>query len=240
MVATAPAGSTRQIVSAISHDLRAPVRHIQAFVQLLDEHMADQVDPTGRKYIDQLLTAADGIEAKLDAMSRYAGASTAVFDIGPHELRAVVSDALAELEALIRETGAEITVGSMPTALVDRSRFCVVVTELVKNSLMFRSGTPVIEIASELVEGGDTCVLTVRDNGRGIRTEDCGAALLLFRTLGGSSSEPTCGAGLAIVERIVSRHEGTIRIESGAGAGCEVRISLPAAPLALDETGTGA
>lgn len=216
---------SQQIVYAVSHDLRAPARHVHAFVDLLAKHLDDQLDDVGAGYLSRLNDAADMLEQKLVALTRFSRAVTEAVEPRCYSASEAVSEAVELLETEIFQANATVVAEPLPAVYADPTQLVTVFTELIDNSLKFCPDGPTIRLRSESTEGGH--MILVGDDGPGFREQDAQAAFQLFRRFHGASI-PGTGTGLAIVERIVRRHGGRVTIDTGVTGGAQVAISLPA------------
>ncbi|MCP5034652.1 MAG: HAMP domain-containing histidine kinase [Actinomycetia bacterium] len=216
---------TQQVVYAISHDLRASARHIKSFVQLLEGHLGEQLDDEARDYINRIGTAADSLQAKLDALTRLSRVATGGVEPVPCSVREALNDALTVLGPSIR--GARVIVGVDPMGMViaDPGQLVTVFVEVIGNALKFCSEPTQIRVTSEA--DGDRCIVRVVDSGPGFRTGDCNAAFELFRRFH-KATIPGTGTGLAIVRRIGDRHRAGVTIDSSPDGGTTVQFTLPA------------
>lgn len=216
----------QQVVYAISHDLRAPTRHIHAFVEILSKHLEGQLDDAAAGYLARLSGAADVFEHKLEALTRYSRVVTQGIEPRCYSAAEAVSEALVLLEVQIADTGTEIVVEALPMVVADPAQLVTVFHELIGNSLKFCPGGSSIRITAKPSEFGS--IITVADNGPGFGSQNAGSAFELFRRFH-PNSIPGTGTGLAIVDRIVKRHGGRITIDSGESCGARIELWLPAA-----------
>lgn len=215
---------SQQIVYAVAHDLRAPARHVHAFVDLLADHLDDQLDEVGAGYLARLSGAADVFDQKLAALTRFSRVVTEGNEPRCYCANEAVSEAVASLENEIAEANATVVADRLPLVNADPAQLVTVFTELIDNSLKFCPDGTAIRVQSSSTD--DEHIILVSDDGPGFRGQDTAAAFQLFRRFHGSSV-PGTGTGLAIVERIVRRHGGRVSIDTQPPTGAHVRISLP-------------
>jgi light-regulated signal transduction histidine kinase (bacteriophytochrome) len=141
----------------------------------------------------------------------------------------VVNQALQNLDAMIRESGAEIRCGGLPSLQADQSQLITVFQNLIANAVKFRSKEPPqIQISAE--RHGADWVFQVRDNGIGIDPKQFLRLFVIFQRLHRREVYPGTGMGLALCKRVVGRHGGRIWLESEPGKGSTFFFSLPAGP----------
>lgn len=134
--------------------------------------------------------------------------------------------AVANLEAAVRETGAVITHGDLPTVSADFAQLTQLFQNLLSNAIKFRSEKPPI-VRVEATREDDGWDFTVTDNGIGIQAEYFERIFVIFQRLHTRSEFPGTGIGLAICKKIVERHGGHIRVTSQPGAGTSFHFSIP-------------
>jgi signal transduction histidine kinase len=214
---------------SVSHDLRAPLRHVTGFASLLEKHSAGHLDDTGRRYIRVIVEAAARMGHLVDdllAFSRMAKAELAPTDI---DLNALVADVLAEME---RETGGRDVrwnVLTLPHVRGDRAMLRVALVNLISNAVKY-TGTrrhAEIEIGSRSAQPGES-VVYVKDNGVGFDMKYADKLFGVFQRLHSSEQFEGTGIGLANVRRIVERHGGRAWAESVLDSGSTFYLALPA------------
>lgn len=223
-----PRPTLEDIVGVLCHDLRAPVRHIRGFVEILVAHLGDQLDETGEEYIAQLKRAAATMQAQVSALERYSHTSSASLNLAPVDSGEALQDALVMLQSAVDLAEPRILIGELPTLVFDREALVNVFFELVGNSIQFGGRDTTVEISAYRTESDQT--LVVRDDGPGLRSVDGPEATRLFRRF----HPPTvsgAGVGLAIVELLVHRHGGTVGIETDEDSGMSVAVTVPLRPL---------
>jgi PAS domain S-box-containing protein len=212
-----------------SHDLRAPLRTIVSFAELLRLRYADRLDPDATEFLGFILSGGERMERLIEALLRDARIGTGPLALEPVDLAAALSAVEASLADQIAEADAEVTHGPLPVVLADRSLLELVLANLVGNAVKFRSAEPP-RIRVEAVPQGDRWRVSVADNGVGVPPEMRDAVFEPFRRLHASAGYEGHGIGLATVKRIVGRHGGTVRVDPGPDGGSVFSFTLPAAP----------
>lgn len=228
------AADVQEVVYAISHDLRAPTRHVRSFLQLLVDRNGERFDDVSVGYVHRIEEAAGVLEEKLDALTRYARVISRGGELVPCDASAALAEAVADLGPRVEAAGATIEAGPLPWVIADPGQLATVFAELIDNSVKFGPRPAVVRVAS--VPSGDRHLLSVVDDGPGFGGHDPSAAFDLFRRFH-PRGVPGTGAGLAIVRRIVERHGGRVEIRSGAAAGAAIEFSLRGADDPTDPTG---
>jgi PAS domain S-box-containing protein len=214
----------------VSHDLKEPLRGIEAFSSFLAEEYGDKMDVTGRHYVDVIKHSAarlrDLIEDLLE-LSRFGHAATQSM---PVDLDLLVREMRDSMAFTLAEKRAEIDVPEkLPSVICERTRFMTVFENLVTNAIKYNDKpTPVIQITH--VDCRDAFLFCIRDNGPGIAPENRQKVFGIFQRLVRRDEQEGTGIGLAICKTIVEGRGGAIWIESNAnGEGCSFYFTIPVA-----------
>ncbi len=158
--------------------------------------------------------------------------------LGEISLEEIARGVISDLEAVIEEKGAEITVGDLPVVEADGHQMRRLFQNLLSNALRFHvpNEPPVIAITSrprqwerseDAMINGEQVDICVEDRGIGISAEHRKKVFGMFQRLHDRTQYPGTGVGLAICERIVNQHNGSIRIEGGPGEGSRFIVTFP-------------
>jgi len=220
-------------VYSIAHDLRAPLRSMQGFAQLLVEEHAANLNQKGRDYANFINTAAQTMDHLLSDLLAFSHMSQQKIELAPVALQAVVQSALAGCEQEIRERHARIeVVPPLPAVLGHETMLRQVLVNLIGNAVKFVTGKPpTVRIWAEEARAGMVRVW-VEDNGIGIPAEFQERIFQVFQRLHTSKDYAGTGIGLAIVKKGVERMGGRVGVESNPGAGSKFWIELPQAVAA--------
>ncbi len=221
-----------------SHDLREPLRKVQAFGDRLQTRYADVLDDRGVDYLGRMQGAARRMEALIDDLLTYSRVTTKAEPFETVDLNAVVAEAIADLEVRIEETGGQVEVGPLPAVDADRVQMRRLMQNLIGNALKFHKPAvaPVVAVTGEVVEvdappgdapSGPVARITVADNGIGFDLKYADRIFAPFQRLHGRSTYEGTGMGLAICRKIATRHGGGIEVESRPGQGARFTVTLP-------------
>ncbi|MEN6342035.1 MAG: PAS domain S-box protein [Methanospirillum sp.] len=212
-----------------SHDLQEPLRTIVSFSQLLERRYKGKFDDDADEFIGFIVEGGKRLQALIRDLLQLSRIETQAQPPVPIAAEAVVADVVSTLEAPIREAGATVAVGPMPTVRADPVQLEQVFTNLITNALKYhREGVPpVIEISAS--RSGRRWEFAVRDNGIGIDGEYHDRIFQMFQRLHTADEYEGTGIGLAVVKKIIERHGGTVRVESTPGEGSTFYFTLPAA-----------
>lgn len=198
----------------LAHDLKEPLRGIQAFIGFLQEDNA-ALPPGSQeniRHIQELSTRARKMISDLHEFSRLGKLELALSEVDP---AALVAEVKSSLRHLIQERNALVEIeGKLPAVTCDPVRVREIFHNLIANAIVYnKSARPQVRVSA--AEGSPT-VFRVADNGIGIRPEDRERVFRLFERLNGRDQYPAgSGLGLAIVQRAVLRHQGRVWVEEG-------------------------
>lgn len=212
---------------AISHDLQEPLRSIKGHLQLVDQRL-DEVDDEISESIDHAMSGADRLSILIEGLLDYARVQTRGAEFETVELEAVVHDVRQDLEHLLDEEDARVeTEDPLPAVHGDAAQIRQLLQNLVENAVKYSGDEPArVRVMGSPVGGGQV-ELRVHDEGVGVAPED---QENIFRMSYQAEPEaPGSGIGLALCERIVNRHGGSIGVDSAPGEGTTFKITLPAA-----------
>jgi len=216
---------------SVSHDLKAPLRAMRAWTQIVLEECSGKVlDEEGQTKLKRVLEAGDRMDGLIGSLLNYAKISRADITIERLDLASIVRDALDPLKVELEHRHAELRVEEpLGCVMGHRSSLCQAVNNLIANAVKFvRPGqVPVVVLRSELRHGRRR--LWVEDNGIGIGESDRERIFRPFERLHGQREYAGHGIGLAIVQRAAERQGGTIGLDSEPGKGSRFWIELPAA-----------
>jgi PAS domain S-box-containing protein len=213
---------------SVSHDLRTPLRAIDGYTRILRDEHADRLDDDGRRLLETIHDSAQTMGRQIDDL-------LTLSRVGRREL----NRASVDMEALAREVvddlrrsapGADveaITVGPLPPALGDRSMIRHVFANLLSNALKFTAREDAPHVAVSGTPRDEAVVYRVADNGVGFDPDYADKMFGVFQRLHDDSEFEGTGVGLALVERILRRHDGEVWAEGAEGEGATISFTLP-------------
>ncbi len=216
---------------AVSHDLRAPLRHIDGFSSALVEDFGDLLPEAGRAYLSSIRGAAQQMGLLIDDMLALSRVTRTELSRTPVDLSALAAMVAAETQAEDPKRQVEWLIEPALCAVVDAGLLRVVLRNLLANAWKFtaKHASARIEFRSVRTPAGETAYL-VRDDGAGFDIRHAEKLFLPFQRLHRVSDFPGTGIGLATVHRIVTRHGGRVWAEGRIEQGTSVYFTLPAAP----------
>ena len=213
---------------SISHDLRAPLRHMAGYAELLQKNAASILDEKSRRYMTMILESAKRMGELIDDLLAFSR-------IG----RAETQKTLVSLEQLVKESLSEVqqetdgrnmgwTIGALPNLYGDRSMLRLVLVNLVSNAVKFTRTRPQPEIEIGCADGKeDEIVVFIRDNGVGFDMKYVNKLFGVFQRLHRAEEFEGTGIGLATVQRIIHRHGGRVWAEGLVDRGATFYFSVP-------------
>jgi len=211
-----------------SHDLRAPLRAISGFAQILARRHRDSLNEEGRHYFDNIVEASAHMDRLLDDLLNYARLGRQAVNLQPVALPELLVQVAKNLAPRVSETGAELVIPpGLPTIESDPTLLGQALSNLIDNALRYHRPDlpPRVEFACKLDAGHVT--LTVTDNGIGIPAEHFERIFNTFQRLHSQEQYPGTGIGLAIVKKAVEMLDGRVWVESAVGAGSRFFVELP-------------
>ncbi len=216
---------------SVSHDLRAPLRHIDGFASLLSKHAQAGLDEKSRRYVDVISEAARKMGRLIDDLLEFSRAGRTEMKRGEIDQNALVAEVIRDGRFDQTAPGVEWKIGPMPMVNGDRAMLRQVWFNYIDNAVKYSGKTshPVVEIGFRPGTTAGEQVFYVRDNGAGFDMKYVGKLFGVFQRLHTESEFAGTGIGLANVRRIVARHGGRVWAESSPGEGSVFYFSLPAA-----------
>lgn len=217
----------RQIAYGTSHHMRTPIRDIVRYAQMTEREFSDELGPEGREYLRYVAEGAVSMEDLVRGLSDFVELGMNDRDIGRVDADEAARDALQGIEHRIDHRDARVEVGGLPSFRAQREEIVLLLEQLIDNATKFGQGDTVhVEVGGE--KSGDEVHLWVRDDGIGIAPDHHERVFRLFERLHGDGAFGGSGIGLALVSKVVERHDGRVEIDSRPGQGTTVHVHLPA------------
>lgn len=220
-----------RFVHAVSHDLRAPLRHIISYGQLLREELvADPVDAaTAQDYATVMAEAAQRMGRLIDGLVDWSRLGQVPLAPAPVDMAALLHEARDALAPQLAERRVNWQQDDgLPMVQGDAALLRTVWRELLDNALKFGAGRDPLVLRIGWQREGEALCFVMQDNGVGFNPAQSAQLFQPFTRLHSAKQFPGEGLGFARCQRIVERHGGRIAAEGVAGEGCTVRFWLPA------------
>lgn len=205
---------------SVSHDLRAPLRSIEGFSALLLQEYGNVIPPGGKTLVEKTRQSTVKMAELIDAILEFSRTSRRDLRREEVDMKALAEDVLDEQLATQHGRQVKVEMGGLPPCWADPVLIRQVVQNLLSNALKFsrRRETPHISLGS--FPEGTRCVYYIRDNGVGFDMAYRNHLFKVFERLHDSKDFEGTGIGLAIVENIITRHGGSVWLESDIDKGC--------------------
>ena len=216
---------------SVSHDLRAPLRAIDGFSQILVEDYGDKLDAEGRRVIEVVRDGTTKMGQLIDDILDFSRIGRKDLSMSDTDMAALATEALRDLGREIAGRSIETKVGTLPHVCGDPRMLQRVWSNLLDNAVKFTGKQPhaLIEVGAR-TENAET-VFFVKDNGAGFDMQYADKLFGTFQRLHGAQEFPGTGIGLAIVRRIITRHGGRAWAEGKIGGGATVYFTVPPADV---------
>ena len=214
---------------SVAHDLRAPLRHIDAFSKILREEHAAQLPAEAQRYLENIRQASQRMNLLVDDLLNLARVGRQQLKYLHVPLSRLVDEAVADLREETEGRKIEWRLQPLPTIECDPGLMKVVFGNLIANAVKYTRPRPlaVIEVGSRQTDGaGNTVTIFVRDNGVGFNMKYADKLFGVFQRLHRSEEFEGTGVGLATVERIIRKHGGRVWAEGAVDNGAVFYFSL--------------
>jgi chemotaxis family two-component system sensor kinase Cph1 len=215
---------------SVSHDLRAPFRHIVGFAELLRERESDRLSDTGNRYLGTIIESAQFAGRLVDNLLSFSQIGRASLQFSSVNTATLVSEIRDQLSLDSEERDIEWRIGALPAVRADLFMLRLVFQNLISNAIKYTRPREkaVIEIGSE--RSDRETVFRIRDNGVGFDVQYASKLFGIFQRLHRMEDFEGTGIGLANVRRIVTRHGGRTWAEGEVNRGAAFYFTLPDAP----------
>jgi len=210
----------------VSHDLKAPLRNIQAFFELLLKEAYNKLDETALDYLNRINDSTLRMNKLIDDLLVLSRVNRKYLEVELVDLNRLIDQIKIDQEVLIEEKKAEILFNKLPTINCHKVWIQQLFSNLISNGIKFnRSANPTIWIGFE--EHYDYYQFSIKDNDIGIEKEYYEKIFKLFQRLHSETEYPGTGAGLTICKKIVESYGGNIWIESKPCLGSTFYFTIP-------------
>ena len=212
---------------SVSHDLRAPLRGMDGFSQVLLEDYSDKLDATGKNYLERIRTGTQHMGLLIDDMLKLSRINRTEFKNESVDLSKMIQAIILTVGQNNPARDVQVSIQKDIVIQGDRHLLEIALTNLVENAWKFTSKTENarIEFGTELKEGKP--VMFIRDNGVGFDMAYVDKLFGAFQRLHTTAEFPGTGIGLATVQRVIHRHGGRIWAEGNMGKGASFFFTLP-------------
>jgi len=214
-----------EFTHTVSHDLKAPLRRINQYCDLLQEDLGDQLGEDGKEYIYRISVNTKRLQRLVDDLLTYSRTVNAYEEKEQVDLNEMISDINDDLAALIESNNATFVIDELPVITGFPSRLSSLFLNLIDNAIKYRAAEdPVIIISC--TEDEKQYNISVQDNGMGIDPQHHQSIFKAFERLHSQDKIEGSGLGLSICHKVVEMHGGNIWVESEPGAGTVFKFTL--------------
>ena len=213
---------------SVSHDLRAPLRHIIGYVELLQKYASAGLDEKSSRYLTTISEAAKRMGVLIDDLLTFSRIGRVEMQKSVFHLAQLIEEIRNDLQHEMKGRTIIWEIESLPDLYGDRSLMKLVFLNLLSNAIKFTSPCPEAKIAIGTVSGEEEeIVVFVRDNGVGFNMQYADKLFGVFQRLHSAGEFEGTGIGLANVQRIVHRHGGRTWADGSVGGGATFSVSIP-------------
>jgi light-regulated signal transduction histidine kinase (bacteriophytochrome) len=222
---------------SVSHDLRAPLRHLVGYSELLQKHASGSLDDKSRKYLQTILEAGKRMGNLIDDLLAFSRIGRAESKSTEVDLQQLVKEVVSEIGQQAKGQQISWKIGALPVCYGDRSLLRLVIVNLASNAVKFSGTRSPAEIEIGSANGSaDKIEIFVRDNGVGFEMQYVDKLFGVFQRLHRADEFEGTGIGLATVQRIIHRHGGTVRAEGTVDRGATFYFTLPKVTHPVERT----
>lgn len=215
-----------QFAYVASHDLQEPLRMVSSYVQLLARRYKGQLDDDAGEFIGYAVDGAQRMQRLINDLLAFSRIDTQGRAFVDTDLNIVMQRTLSTLKSTIEDSGAQVTIQSLPRLPADDGQIEQLFRNLIANAIKYRRPGVSPQIDVRCQDYGDTWLFSVSDNGIGIAEDHHQRVFLIFQRLHTREEYVGTGIGLSICRRIVERHGGEIWIESDGTHGSTFHFTL--------------
>jgi len=213
---------------SVSHDLRSPLRAIDGYSLMLQEDYSEQLDETGRRYIQTIRNGSQRMGALIDDLLTFSRLSRQSLNRQTVDMTTLARRAAAEVLEGQPNPKPAVNIPELPAVPGDPALLRQVWTNLISNAVKYSSKSATPEVHVRAAAEGRLVRFEVQDNGVGFDMRYADKLFGVFQRLHSIDEYPGTGVGLAIVQRIVARHEGAVTARGERGKGATFGFTLPA------------
>ncbi len=211
---------------AVSHDINEPLRNMSSFIELLEEKVKQSSDKESVEYLDMLKQSLERLGTMQNGMLEYSRVNTRGQDMTRISLNSMLQRARNNIAELLETADPEIIVDNLPDIVCDEKQIIQVLEELLVNAVRFKSTFP-LKIEIKFRMESEYYLIDVKDNGIGIDPDKTQDIFRIFARLNPRQQYAGMGIGLAVVDRIMERHNGNISCTSDGSSGTTFTLKFP-------------
>ena len=215
------------LVYSLSHDLRAPLRHVSAYASILYDDYRDQLDDNARHYLQRIARAAGQMGELMEDMLQLFRVSHKDLVRTRVDLSAIAERIVEELRNSEPDRQVEVDIGTDMVVDADAASMKLALENLLRNAWKFTGKTKSARISFSMSKRRGQTILCIKDNGPGFDEKDAEGLFTPFHRLHPESEFEGTGIGLSIVKRIIEKHNGNVYASGARGEGASFYLMLP-------------
>jgi signal transduction histidine kinase/integral membrane sensor domain MASE1 len=216
-----------QFAYVASHDLKAPLRTISSFSQLLEKRYTKKLDGEALEFLGFIADGIRQMQRLIDDLLQLSRVDARSLQIGRVEMKAMAEKVCRNISSDLDAAGARVTIGALPEVMGDPGLLAQLLQNLIGNGVKFQRQGVRPEIRIDARPEGNAWHFTVADNGIGIAENHLSQIFMIFKRLHTTDQYPGTGIGLAICRKVVQLHGGEIWATSVPGEGTTIHFTLP-------------
>ena len=217
----------KQFAYVASHDLKEPLRMIGSYTQIINRKFASEIDEDTQTYFHYVTDGVERMDNLLDGLLQYATVGRGAQELKVVDLNDIILICQANLRLLIGETKTKLDIDELPSILGIGSLLSQLFQNLISNAIKFRNKDTIPEITIRSEEKENEYLISIKDNGIGIKEEYKERIFVIFQRLHARTDYEGTGIGLAICHKIMQRMGGKIWVESEYGKGSTFFFTFP-------------
>jgi signal transduction histidine kinase len=217
----------KQFAYVASHDLKEPLRMIGSYTQIIHRKFASEIDENTQTYFHYVRDGVERMDNLLDGLLKYATVGRGEQELKVVDLNDTILICQANLRLLIGESKTKMEVEELPSILGIGSLLSQLFQNLISNAIKFRNKDTIPEISIRSEETESEYLISIKDNGIGIKEEYKERIFVIFQKLHARADYEGTGIGLAICHKIMQRLGGKIWVESEYGKGSTFFFTFP-------------
>jgi C4-dicarboxylate-specific signal transduction histidine kinase len=219
-------GDLESFISSVSHDLRAPLRSMSGFAKIVEDDYAQRLDAQGKDFLCRIRFGAGKMSQLIDGLLHLSRISRQVIEQAQVDMSKVAAAIIGDRRETWPDRTVDVDLQEGVTGSADPRLIEIALSNLLGNAWKFTSRTANARIGFGSVEKDGKKVYYVRDNGAGFDPEYADKMFRPFHRLHSDAEFEGTGIGLAIVERVIHRHDGKVWAESHPGKGATIYFTL--------------
>jgi PAS domain S-box-containing protein len=217
-----------ELIYTVSHDLRAPLRHVSSYAQMIQESAEDKFSEDEKFFMENVISSSARLGQMIDELLSYSRSRNEELRKEKIEVQALLKPIHKLFERETKERGIVWKFRDLPEIYADREMMEKVFLNLLSNAVKYTKNQPhpVIELSGRT--DGKRVIISIKDNGAGFNMKYANKLFAVFQRLHLQTEFEGTGIGLANVHRIIQRHDGEIWAKGEVEQGAEFHFSLPA------------